>query len=54
MVTSAKEHSDLITKLYNGWLMRAARPIFSNKIEETSSKLGIDKPKEIGIKKLCK
>jgi predicted metal-dependent hydrolase len=50
--SSTKDHSDLITKLYHGWLMRAARPIFKNKIEETSSKLGIDKPKEIGIKKL--
>ena len=50
--SSGKEHSDLITKLYNGWLMKTARPIFKNKVEEVSSKLGIDKPKEIGIKKL--
>jgi len=50
--SSTKDHSDLITKLYHGWLMRAARPIFKNKIEETSSKLDIDKPKKIGIKKL--
>ena len=49
---STKDHSDLITKLYHGWLMRAARPIFNNKIEEISSKLGIDKPKKMGIKKL--
>lgn len=49
---SAKEHSDLITKLYNGWLMKTAGPIFKNKVEEISSKLGINKPKEIGIKKL--
>jgi predicted metal-dependent hydrolase len=49
--SSAKEHSDLITKLYNGWLMKTARPIFKNKVEEVSSKLGIDKPTEIGIKK---
>jgi predicted metal-dependent hydrolase len=50
--SSGQEHSDLITKLYNGWLMKTARPIFKNKVEEVSSKLGIDKPKEIGIKKL--
>ena len=52
--SSANEHSDLITKLYNGWLMKTARPIFKNKVEEVSSKLGFDKPKEIGIKKLKK
>jgi predicted metal-dependent hydrolase len=44
--------SDLITKLYHGWLMKTARPIFNNKIEEISSRLGVDKPKKIGIKKL--
>jgi predicted metal-dependent hydrolase len=32
--------------------MRTARPIFNNKIEEMISKLGIDIPKKIGIKKL--
>ena len=32
--------------------MRAARPIFKSKVEEISSKLGIDKPKKISIKKL--
>jgi predicted metal-dependent hydrolase len=32
--------------------MRAARTIFKDKVEETSSKLGIDKSKKIGIKKL--
>ena len=32
--------------------MKTARPIFSNKIEEISSKIGVDKPKKIGIKKL--
>jgi len=32
--------------------MKTARPIFKNKVEEISSKLGIDKPKKIGIKKL--
>ena len=50
--SSTKKHSDLIAKLYNGWLMKTARPIFKNKVEEISSKLGIDKPKKIGIKKL--
>ena len=34
--------------------MKTARPIFSNKIEEISSKIGVDKPKKIGIKKLKK
>lgn len=50
--SSGKEHSDLTTKLYNGWLMKTARPIFNNKVEEISLKLGIDKPKKISIKKL--
>ena len=50
--SSAKENSDLITKLYYGWLRKTARPIFKNKVEEVSSKLGLHKPKEIGIKKL--
>jgi predicted metal-dependent hydrolase len=49
-----KDQSALITKLYNGWLIRAARPIFNNKVEEISSKLGIDKPKKISIKKFKK
>jgi predicted metal-dependent hydrolase len=50
--STPKDCSDLITKRYHGWLMRAARPIFKNKVEEISSKLGIDKPKKISIKKL--
>ncbi len=50
--SSTKDQLDLITKLYHNWLMRAARPIFKNKVEETSSKLRIDKPKKNSIKKL--
>ena len=50
--SSAKENSDLIAKLYYGWLRKTARPIFKNKVEEVSSKLGLHKPTEIGIKKL--
>lgn len=50
--SSAKDHSDLISKLYNGWLMRAAHPIFKNKVEEMSSRVGVDKPRKIVIKKL--
>ncbi|MBV9176216.1 MAG: M48 family metallopeptidase [Nitrososphaeraceae archaeon] len=50
--SSAREYSDLIAKLYYGWLRKTARPIFKNKVEEVSSKLCFDKPKEIRIKKL--
>ena len=50
--STTKGQSGLITKLYHNWLMRAARPIFKNKVNEISSKLGIDKPKQISIKKL--
>ena len=50
--STTKGQSGLITKLYHNWLMRVARPIFKNKVKEISSKLGIDKPKKISIKKL--
>ena len=43
-----------VEKLYEHWLMKVARPIFKNKVETYSQKLGITKPQKIVIKKLKK
>jgi predicted metal-dependent hydrolase len=41
-----------IERLYEHWLMKAARPIFMNKVKSYSEKLGTAKPEKISIKKL--
>jgi hypothetical protein len=50
--SSTNDCTDLISKLYHDWLMRAAYPIFKNKVGEISSRLDIDTPKKIVIKEL--
>ena len=50
--SSTKDCTDLISKLYYDWLIRAAHPIFKNKVEEISSRLCVDQPNKIVIKKL--
>jgi predicted metal-dependent hydrolase len=56
LLSSPKHHTAdlMIEKLYEGWLMKIARPIFKNKIKTFSEKLGVRKPKIITIKKLKK
>ena len=41
-----------VEKLYEHWLMKIAHPIFKNKIESYSEKLGVTKPEKIVIRRL--
>ena len=41
-----------VEKLYEHWLMKIAHPVFKNKIESYSEKLGVTKPEKIVIRKL--
>jgi predicted metal-dependent hydrolase len=43
-----------IEKIYQGWLMKIARPIFKYKVESFSEKMNVNKPERIIIKKLKK
>ena len=41
-----------VEKLYEYWLMKIAHPVFKNKIESYSEKLGVTKPEKIVIRRL--
>ena len=51
---SKNVNAQYVKKLYEHWLMKLAHPIFKNKIESYSEKLGVTKPEKIVVKKLKK
>ena len=56
LLHSSESHKPrlIIERLYQGWLMKIARPIFKSKIESFSDIVGVSKPERIVIKELKK